>query len=320
LKEKSGIINRSYSKRCQKLITDFGIEESFQMASARMKEHHGVDINVSAIRNITEFHAKRSGDLINSFPAKEKPSKQMIMELDGEMVPLVKHEESNDRRKTKKNFWAELRIGVAQNQGELIWKYAVSFKDPNHLGNKMLVVMKKMGLEKQTKVHGIGDGALWIPEQGKRIAGINYEHTIDLFHLCEYFSKAIAWTKNIKEEVKRLKNLCKKGKINQVLNELKNKQKQYKKHEGLKACIRYIENRPGQFEYKKAIEVGLPIGSGKVESSHRSLIQKRLKKPGTWWLKKNAENMANLRNLRANSEWNLLWQQNFYEKSKGKAA
>jgi hypothetical protein len=40
-------------------------------------------------------------------------------------------------------------------------------------------------------------------------------------------------------------------------------------------------------------------------------MQKRLKKPGTWWLKENAAKMADLRTLRANGGWNLLWQQNY---------
>jgi hypothetical protein len=290
------------------------------MAAARMKEHHGVDINISAVRNITEFHAERAKNLIDAFSPASQASKQMTMELDGEMVSLVEYEESGDRRKHKKNFWSELRIGVAQNHGEVSWKYANSFKNPDHLGDRMLAIMKKMGLGEHTKVHGIGDGALWISEQGERIAGVNYKHTIDLFHLCEYLSNAIAWTENNEVEVKRLKNLFEEGKAKQVMQELRDRQNQYPNHEGLKSCVRYIENRPGQFEYKKAKELGLPIGSGKVESSHRSLIQKRLKKPGTWWLKRNAEKMADLRTVRANDCWNLLWQQNFQQKDKKRAA
>ena len=35
-------------------------------------------------------------------------------------------------------------------------------------------------------------------------------------------------------------------------------------HEGLRKCIQYIENRPGQFEYEKALKHDLPIGSGKI--------------------------------------------------------
>lgn len=77
----------------------------------------------------------------------------------------------------------------------------------------------------------------------------------------------------------------------------------------MKNCIQYIENRPGQFNYKEAKERDLPIGSGKVERSHRSVIQKCLKKAGSWWSRKNAAVMADLRILRANNCWNLLWQQ-----------
>ena len=53
----------------------------------------------------------------------------------------------------------------------------------------------------------------------------------------------------------------------------------------IRALVRYMKNRPGQFEYKTAIDQQLPIGSGKIESAHRSLIQKRLKLPGAWWKK-----------------------------------
>lgn len=302
-------------------MTDFGIEESFQIGVERMKEHHGVEVNVSSMRTITEYHAGRASALFVEFPPSKNPSKQMVLEMDGEMIPLVEYKPCKDRRKKKENLWAELRIGVVQNHGEASWKYAASFKTPDHLGDKMLGIMKKMGLNEKTDVHGVGDGARWIPEQGERIAGTKYKHLIDLFHLCDYFAGAVtAWSEDAGQEVKRLKNLVEKGCGVKVLKELKRRQKKAKEHEGLETCIKYIENRPGQFEYKAAKEKGLPIGSGKVESSHRSLIQKRLKKPGTWWLRENAEKMADLRTVRANGCWGLLWQQDYQKKTNLQAA
>lgn len=314
LEDLTKIKNRSYSIRCQKLTTDFGIEESFQQAALRMKEHHGVDINISAVRTITEHHASRAFKINKMLPSKTQPSNQMVVEMDGEMVPLVEYENSNDRRKTKKNIWSELRIGVAQNFGEANWKYACSFESPDQLGERLLSTMLKLGFNHQTQVHGIGDGALWIVEQGEKIAGIKFNYLIDLFHLCEYLSKAItAWTKkeDIKKEIYKLKERLKKGEIIKVLQELKKQQQNHPTHEGIASCIRYIENRPNQFKYKEAIEKELPIGSGKVESTHRSLMQKRLKKPGSWWLRENAAKMADLRTLRANGGWEFLWKQNY---------
>lgn len=298
--------------RLQKLITDFGAEESFGLTVQRMKEHHGVEINASSARAVTHYHASRAANIDKGLlPQPKQPSAQMILEMDGMMVPVVKHTDSKDRRKTKTNFWQELRVGAAQNFGEAHWQYASSFQDANQLGDRLKTVVLRLGYTEQTKVHGPGDGAAWITAQGERIAGKNYTHMIDLFHLCEYFSGAVtAWQESTLTEVIRFKELVKEGKINEVVEELHERQKAFSGHEGIKKCLKYIENRPGQFSYKKAIKKGLPTGSGKIESTHRSLMQKRLKKPGTWWLRENAEKIADLRTLRANGGWELLWQRN----------
>jgi hypothetical protein len=314
--ELAGTINRGYSRRCQRLVTDFGIEESFGQAADRVKEHHGVDINVSAVRNITEKHANRAAELLAKEPSIGKRSKQMILEMDGEMVPLVEYKASPDKRKTKTNLWGELRVSAVQNHHEVDWKYASSFNSTDELGDRTSVIMKSIGFYEGTLVHGVGDGAKWIYEQGERIAGSNFSYTIDQPHLCEYFTEAVkAWQEDTKEEVQRLKRLADTGKIDNIVHELQNRQKEYPDHEGIESCLRYIRNRPGQFEYDKIRNQELPIGSGKIESSHRSLMQKRLKKPGTWWLKDNADKMADLRTLRANKKWHLLWQAEFTMKS-----
>jgi hypothetical protein len=44
-----------------------------------------------------------------------------------------------------------------------------------------------------------------------------------------------------------------------VVEELRERQKVFSNHEGIRSCIGYIENRPSQFEYQKAIALGLPI-------------------------------------------------------------
>ncbi len=128
-------------------------------------------------------------------------------------------------------------------------------------------------------------------------------------HLSEYLAgAATAWTEDIKKETRALKTRLKKGQIVNVKRKLRKYSKIHPEHEGLQKCIQYITNRPGQFKYDEAIRKGLPIGSGKIESTHRHVIQKRLKKPGAWWRRDHADQMANLRTLRANDEWERLWQ------------
>jgi len=66
-------------------------------------------------------------------------------------------------------------------------------------------------------------------------------------------------------------------------------------------------NRSGQFNYPDAIERGLPIGSGKVESGHRHVIQERLKISDAWWKTENVGKRLALRTTRANGNWNDYW-------------
>ena len=74
------------------------------------------------------------------------------------------------------------------------------------------------------------------------------------------------------------------------------------------ACDRYLRNRLDQLDDQGAIQRGLPIGSGEIESAHRYIIQERLKLPGAWWSPDHIETMLALRLNRANREWEAYWQ------------
>ena len=69
---------------------------------------------------------------------------------------------------------------------------------------------------------------------------------------------------------------------------------------------RYLKNRTDCLDYPRALRLGLPIGSGLIESGHKHVLQARLKKGGAWLIS-NAGLMANLRVLRANRQWLSLW-------------
>jgi hypothetical protein len=75
----------------------------------------------------------------------------------------------------------------------------------------------------------------------------------------------------------------------------------------VRRCHRYLVQRLHRLDDRSAIDQGLPIGSGEIESAHRYLVQKRLKLPGAWWLAANADHMLALRVNRANGEWHDYW-------------
>ena len=47
---------------------------------------------------------------------------------------------------------------------------------------------------------------------------------------------------------------------------------------------RYLTNGTDCLNYKRALSLGLPIGSGMIKSGHRHVLQARLKKTGPWLL------------------------------------
>ena len=105
------------------------------------------------------------------------------------------------------------------------------------------------------------------------------------YHLCEYLSAAAPYCTPEDKEVwlKTQKEALKLSEYSQVLNALRPYLEPSTTEDPqapVRACYRYIKNRPEQLNYKTAIEQNLPIGSGEVESTHRYVLQKRLKLAG----------------------------------------
>ena len=57
-------------------------------------------------------------------------------------------------------------------------------------------------------------------------------------------------------------------------------------------------------KYKYYLNIGCGIiGSGAIESAHRTVIQKRMKQSGQRWSTKGAKNMLRLRVISMNKQW-----------------
>jgi hypothetical protein len=70
--------------------------------------------------------------------------------------------------------------------------------------------------------------------------------------------------------------------------------------------IRYFENNAYRMNYQAYEKKGYYIGSGAIESAHRTVIQKRLKLAGQRWSIEGAQQVLNLRVMRMSGKWNLI--------------
>ena len=236
----------------------------------------------------------------------------IISQSDGTMVPLVKLKGgSGDGRKRREIFWKEAVSTLAYPQGSATPIYAATLEGKEEAGVLMKQVAVEAGMGRRSFVHVIGDGAFWIYEKARFHFGEQARFLIDFYHLCDYLAPAVAacGIGNRESYLGRMKSLFKQGKGEQTIQWLERFRNPdaRKEEDAVSKALLYVKNRPGQFDYHLALARNLPIGSGEIESTHRHLIQKRLKLPGAWWKQENAHHLLQLRTLRANRQWNRYW-------------
>ena len=118
---------RCYSLPLQRIVTDFAADAPYAKASVKIKEHYGIDIGASSIREILMTHAQCLYEEDIKTPATKAGSKTIIAEMDGGMVPIVVTDENqSDKRKGKTLLWKELKLCLAHPEGS---------KDPVFGGN-----------------------------------------------------------------------------------------------------------------------------------------------------------------------------------------
>jgi hypothetical protein len=298
-----------------RVLTDFGCEHSFRQAVVRVREHYGFEINASAAREATLQSAQRAEQILRkeyaepfrALPATGAP--YVVAEADGSMVCTVA---PGTRKGKRPRDWKEIRLTAVQALGKAETFYAATFGGVQEVGRRWGHCARRAGWGLNSQVHALGDGAQWIRLQTQEVFGAQGTFLCDYFHVSEYLAAAAPscraqaperWRKTQQDRLKR-------GALEKVLNALADHLEPPGTAEELAPVTnahRYLNNRTDCLDYPRALRLGLPIGSGMVESGHRHVLQARLKKAGAAWLLTSADRIANLRVLRANGQWLTLW-------------
>jgi len=316
----AGVICRDCSTPLERRMVDFGADKSFAKACGKIQEHYGIKIPESRVRTVTLKHAneiRKQEDLHTQIPEYEGVER-LIGQMDGTLIPIVDtvdegEAEGIDRRKTRKARYAEARLAMAYEEGSVTPFFGATMDSPDVAGDHLALCAVRAGIGVSTEVHCLGDGAKQIPNQVDRAFGLQATYLVDYYHLCEYVegaSKAACGEDNPSDWAEQQKKRLKENESEMVLSILEpyvEPKTVPEENAPVRKCHRYINNRPGQFNYKDAIASGLPIGSGQVESAHRYVIHQRLDIAGAWWKEDNADDMLALLTFRQNGDWEEYW-------------
>ena len=301
-------------------MTDLGADNAFAGAAAKLKEHYGIEVPVSAVRGVTEEHG--AGMLAQEKQKSDWPERPgvpvLITEMDGSMLPVVEvaepvpGEAPVDRRKTRQVSWKEARLALAHEPGSVTPIFGATVGGVEEAGERLAVCALEAGAGSQTKIHGVGDGAVWITEQMEAQFGTQAQYLVDFCHLCDYLAAAgegiagqekAAWMEEKKTWLKENRW----PEVREALRPFVEPVHIPDPEAPVRACFRYISNHSNFLDYKGALAAGLPIGSGEIESAHRYVFQNRLKIAGGWWKMENLKKMIALRVSRANGGWEDYW-------------
>lgn len=315
LASRLGVTPRGRSRRLERVLTDFGCEHSFARAAGSVLEHYGFEIGVSAVRDATLTHAQRARVQLEEHyaqPFRILPAvgqAHVIAEADGTLICTV---QAGPRKGKRPRAWQEMRLVAAQAKDSATTVYGATFGSVEETGRRWGHVTRQAGWGLNSRIHAVADGAEWIPLQSREVFGEQGHFLCDFFHVSEYLGAAAPVCRPAQPDQWRRtqQHRLKSGAAPKVVAALA---------EHLEAAAtsddeapvrkghRYLTNRLDSLDYAGALALGLPIGSGMIESGHRHVLQARLKKAGTAWLPEHADQIAHLRVLRANNQWSSLW-------------
>ncbi len=315
LPERLGVSARGKSRRLQRALTDFGCEHSFARAVESVREHYGFELGASAVRKATLAHAQRAKEKLEKEykePFRILPAagaEHVIAEVDGTMICTVG---SGPRKGKRPREWKEMRLVAAQPKDSVTTLYAATFGSVEETGRRWGHCAKQAGWGLNSRIHAVGDGAEWIRLQSREIFGEQGHFLCDFYHVSEYLGAAAptcraeqpdSWRRT---QQKRLRRGAA-AKVIETLAEHLEPLATPDEEAPVRSGHRYLTNRLDCLDYPEAEKLGLPIGSGMIESGHRHVLHARLKKAGAAWLRPHADQIAHLRVLRANHQWESLW-------------
>jgi len=324
-----GVAARGRSLKVQRALSDFGAEESFGQAAKRFEEHYGWPIDRTSTLRVVERIAKEAEGFVKrkleegrqqwDRPVAERPgAEQILVEADGceirtgllKPVPeLGKTEVRQQDRKIRETAWRDVRMGLARPLGEVEPTYVGKLDKYEEVVSDLFSAACIRGLSSNTQVIACTDGGIGIREEIESQFG-EVRYVLDRAHAKKHLYETA--------DAMELKDLKREGWVAHQLARLESGDVKLTLGElaayhgpGEERCARlhaYLTRFQDAVHYEAFRRDGLPTGSGEIESSHRTIPQKRLKLPGTWWNEATINPMLALRILRANGWWNEFWE------------
>ena len=328
LKEALEITHRGRSQAVERALADFGSEESFGQGADRFQEHYGWSVNRTTLMRVTKQRAQEAERYVQSRldaersafeePLRARPgADQVLVELDGCAIRTGTLEPSPGSETTpvrglprghRVQEWREVRVGLTRRLEEERPTYVAEMASYPDVVWSLFSAATSHGLSTRTETIAVADGGNGLKEE-LEVQFPRLTFILDRPHVQKHLYET-AEAMGLDEEgrgdwVRRQIKRIDEGTVRMVIGELR--QHKGQGHDRARQLAGYLSRFRDCVHYSAYKARGLPIGSGEVESAHRSIPQKRLKLPGACWKPETINPILALRLIRANGWWEHFW-------------
>ena len=229
------------------------------------------------------------------------------------------------KSKPKRTFSADWRepklmtIFVHDEHGKMVKQVKATIdgtlQGPDAIAEIVAMHLHRLGAAKALSVTFVADGAPWIWDRIDAIiqlAGLEdvttYE-VLDCCHAVHHISLALASLGlSVKERTplyRELRRQLRNGQWQQVVDELASLQDAENPIAALETELSYLRRHgeAGRLKYVRFRQLGIPCGSGAIESGIRRVINLRLKSNAMFWKSEHAESMLQVRSQVVPDQW-----------------
>ena len=301
--------NGELSSEVERRIIDFGINDPDAQAAQRFNMHYTTKISPNQVRKSLARLGQRlessEPDCLEEsiLPPVSDENATLIVQTDGAMVSTL-------------DGWKEAKLGVIRNDSgdsKLIEqpasdkkstpesRYICRIGSQQQFEDALEEAMNSHSTTRPEQIVWLGDGALGYWAICNRLAPQAVQ-ILDWYHAMEHAAGCAKELFDSKELIHificRIEHLLWNSQIDTLQEELQAAlfmcDSESEKN-AIKALVRYYRNNSHRIDYARFRENGWPIGSGRVESAHKHVIQQRMKRAGQHWSIRRAKTMVRLR-------------------------
>lgn len=304
------------SKGLEEWIISLGARTSFVEAAHLLEELTRLKVSDETIRQHTERRGNEIEVELQAASEQVKKTQEPAEPLDP--APGVLMVETDGVMVRYRDGWHEVKLGLVaghQDGDMLTPSYIAVRMRAEEFGPRLLAEaarrgalevvawegpITQRGLAVLRKVIVLGDGAVWIWNLAAEHFGERIE-IVDFYHASEHIwtvAKALCGEGALEAKSwagEQIKELLEKG-AGPVMKALAEaKAETDASAEILRVEREYFRKNAARMDYPTFRSLGLPIGSGAVESSAKHLVQQRMKGPGARWSDLGAQGVLNVR-------------------------